>query len=327
MPAKLLITLAGLVIAWGAPLAVAAGSAPGAQLGTANPEPTADLAGTRWRLVTIMSMDDSEYRPDKGQQYTVEFGQPGDVQVVTDCGEGQGAWHSENPPKLQFAPIEADFANCPSDSLSRKLLDQFSWVRSYVLRDGHLFLATVADGSILEFEPLAASAPIATVLGEPIRTTDTAALQSAILTPLLSQYATEQNIVVADDEVEAFVTMLEHGLEREGLTAQNQLNAQEAAEVSTTRHQMARSIIQQWKVNRALYAQYGGRIIYQQFGPEPLDAYRRFLQQQQRNGKFSIADPDMATSFWRYFSDESIHSFYTGDTDPEELFRIPPWAL
>jgi hypothetical protein len=26
-------------------------------------------------------------------------------------------------------------------------------VRSYVLRDGHLFLATMADGAILEFRP------------------------------------------------------------------------------------------------------------------------------------------------------------------------------
>jgi len=28
-------------------------------------------------------------------------------------------------------------------------------VRSYVMKDHHLFLATMADGSIIEFEPLA----------------------------------------------------------------------------------------------------------------------------------------------------------------------------
>jgi hypothetical protein len=27
-------------------------------------------------------------------------------------------------------------------------------VRSYVMKDGHLFLATMADGSIIEFEPV-----------------------------------------------------------------------------------------------------------------------------------------------------------------------------
>jgi len=31
-------------------------------------------------------------------------------------------------------------------------VDAGSWVRSYVLEGGHLFLATMADGSIIEFE-------------------------------------------------------------------------------------------------------------------------------------------------------------------------------
>jgi hypothetical protein len=31
---------------------------------------------------------------------------------------------------------------------------QFPWVRSYVTKDGGLFLATMADGSIIEFEPM-----------------------------------------------------------------------------------------------------------------------------------------------------------------------------
>jgi hypothetical protein len=33
-------------------------------------------------------------------------------------------------------------------------MGQFQWVRSYVLENGNLFLATMADGSIIEFEPL-----------------------------------------------------------------------------------------------------------------------------------------------------------------------------
>ncbi|HEY0943857.1 MAG TPA: hypothetical protein VGD81_01275, partial [Opitutaceae bacterium] len=41
--------------------------------------------------------------------------------------------------------------------------------------------------------------------------------------------------------------------------------------------------VRAWKINKALYAQYGGRVIFQQAGPEPLDAYREFLKEQERN--------------------------------------------
>ena len=34
---------------------------------------------------------------------------------------------------------------------------KFSSIRSYVMKDGHLFLALMADGGIYEFEPLASA--------------------------------------------------------------------------------------------------------------------------------------------------------------------------
>ena len=55
------------------------------------------------------------------------------------------------PPRL--APTEAE---CAEGSIHRKYVSQFQWVRSYVLENGHLFLATMADGSIIEFEPMTA---------------------------------------------------------------------------------------------------------------------------------------------------------------------------
>lgn len=73
---------------------------------------------------------------------------------------------------------------CPPDSLHDRCLVQFPWVRSYVKQDGNLFLATMADGSIIEFEP----APLAaTVYGEKIRTADTEEMQARVLTPQIFQ--------------------------------------------------------------------------------------------------------------------------------------------
>ena len=72
--------------------------------------------------------------------------------------------------------------------------------------------------------------------------------------------------------------------------------------------------------------EYGGRIIFQQGGPEPLDAYRRFLEAQQRQGAFAIADKELEAAFWRYYKDDAIHSFYpTGSAEEAQAFASRWW--
>lgn len=116
-------------------------------------EPAVELADTAWRLVKIMSMDDSEQVPDDASKYTLSFDADGGVSIVADCNRGTGSYSSESPGQLRFGVIAATQALCPPPSLHDVYMKQFEWVRSYVLEDGHLFLATMADGSIIEFEP------------------------------------------------------------------------------------------------------------------------------------------------------------------------------
>jgi heat shock protein HslJ len=116
------------------------------------------LAGTSWQLVKIMSMDDTTYTPEDPSLYTLEFGNDGSMRLQADCNRGTGSWSSESPGQLQFGVIAATQAQCPPGSLHDQYLAQFQWVRSYVAEGGHLFLATMADGSIIEFEPIAAAA-------------------------------------------------------------------------------------------------------------------------------------------------------------------------
>jgi para-nitrobenzyl esterase len=115
---------------------------------------TSLLTGTAWRLLNIAGMDDSNEYPDDPSKYTLEFGADGTASLRADCNRGTGTWKSESASQLTFGPIAATRAMCPPGSLSDKYLAQFEWVRSYVMKDGHLFLATMADGSIIEFEPL-----------------------------------------------------------------------------------------------------------------------------------------------------------------------------
>jgi para-nitrobenzyl esterase len=40
-----------------------------------------------------------------------------------------------------------------------QIVKQWTFIRSYVMKEGHLFLALKADGGIYEFEPLASAKP------------------------------------------------------------------------------------------------------------------------------------------------------------------------
>ena len=49
------------------------------------------------------------------------------------------------------------WAICPPGSLHDRMVKDWEFVRSYTIKDGHLFLALMADGGIYEFEPTGGS--------------------------------------------------------------------------------------------------------------------------------------------------------------------------
>lgn len=186
----------------------------------------------------------------------------------------------------------------------------------------------VANGALeaQETEQAPNSKLAATVLGEEVRTSDVGEMQEVVLTRLFDRYAEEQGITVTNAEIDAYVDRLRRGMRAEGLTAEDNLTPEEAAEVEQMRRNMARSMIRQWKRNRALYRQYGGRIIYQQFGPEPLDAYRHYLEVRQAAGDFTIHEKAFENVFWRYFTDDTMHNFFQpGSEEETQVFVTPPW--
>ena len=111
------------------------------------------LEGTSWRLVQI-SMSDGVTRPaiDRSR-YTIGFGASEVLHVRFDCNRGHGTWRSSGPNNLEFGPLALTRAMCPPGSLHDPLVRQWPNVRSYVLTDGRLFLALMADGGTIEFEP------------------------------------------------------------------------------------------------------------------------------------------------------------------------------
>jgi hypothetical protein len=190
------------------------------------------------------------------------------------------------------------------------------------MRTAALLISLLAGGWGL----VAAATVPAEVLGEPVADTDPAVVQETIITRLLDQYAEEQGIRAEPAEIDALQAKMHADMAASGLATEGDLTPEEKAEVDAMRLEMARDIIRQWKINKALYEQYGGRIIQQQFGPEPIDAYRKFLRQREADGAFAIRDQALERSFWRYFTDDSMHDFMTaGGADEAQAFTTPPW--
>lgn len=168
--------------------------------------------------------------------------------------------------------------------------------------------------------------PVAgSVLGTVIHTQDAEELRYVVLKEVTDRYAASRGITVTQAEKEAYVAHVREALRKDPAVAADP--GEESAEDQAARLEIAEAFIKQWKINRALQQQYGGRIGFQQGGPEPLDAYRKFLEERQAAGDFSIEDEGLAAAFWRYYLDDSIHSFYEpGSADEAKAFGVEPWS-
>jgi heat shock protein HslJ len=112
------------------------------------------LAGTSWQLVKFQGGDGATLTPDDRSMYTIELAEDGALSARIDCNRGRGSWKSSGPNQIEFGPMALTRAMCPPGSLHDHIVKQWSHIRSFVIRDGHLFLSLRADGGIYEFEPV-----------------------------------------------------------------------------------------------------------------------------------------------------------------------------
>lgn len=113
-----------------------------------------DLAGTSWQLVKFQGGDDTTLTPDDRSKYTIEFESGGRLFARVDCNRGRGTWKSSDPNQIAFGPLALTRATCPAGSLHDQIVKQRENIRSYVVKEGHLFLSLMLDGGIYEFEPV-----------------------------------------------------------------------------------------------------------------------------------------------------------------------------
>lgn len=135
--------------------AMVGGALAESQPAAAESQPAAggELAGTHWELLEIQSMDDTAWKPNDPSRYTLTLEADGNAYMQLDCNRGRGGWSSTGSGQIAFKPVASTNALCQDDGLGERFAAQFEFVRSYVFRDGHLFLATLADGAIIELQP------------------------------------------------------------------------------------------------------------------------------------------------------------------------------
>lgn len=205
--------------------------------------------------------------------------------------------------------------------------------------------------------------PAGKVAGVPAHANNGNELRDIAMQELLDRFASEKKVTVSQQEISIyreFMTKIAEddrkeksaqrdklkaklagsGLDAAGreqtqaeLAAVEQLLAATAPKDSPTdeekaaMNEIAQAVIRQWKVNRLLHQEFGGRIIRQQGGPEPLDAYRRFLESAQKQGNLTITGESIEQQFWQYFRDDTRHDFYpAGSSEEAQAFNTPPWA-
>jgi heat shock protein HslJ len=94
-----------------------------------------DLDGTSWRLVKFQGSDETTLKPDDPNKYTVTFNPDGQLSARIDCNRGRGTWKSSGP-RLELGPLALTRAACPPGSLHDRIVNQWPYMRSYVMKDG-----------------------------------------------------------------------------------------------------------------------------------------------------------------------------------------------
>jgi heat shock protein HslJ len=122
------------------------------------------LTEVTWQLVAIQSMDDAQgtRRIEHPEKFSLRFAANGRAHWQIDCNRGSATWKAEpsleaSSGKLIFGPLALTKMRCPPGSPDQKIINSMPHVRSYLLKEGKLFLSLKADGGIYEWQPMKAS--------------------------------------------------------------------------------------------------------------------------------------------------------------------------
>jgi heat shock protein HslJ len=119
--------------------------------------PAPPLLNSRWTLVSFQSSDDAigTVVPPRVERYTLAFEADGRLLLQLDCNRGTGRWQVTSQAfeggSLALQGSAMTRAACPPGAIDGQIARDLSRVRSYIIRNGRLFLSLEADSGIYEF--------------------------------------------------------------------------------------------------------------------------------------------------------------------------------
>lgn len=139
------------------------------------------------------------------------------------------------------------------------------------------------------------------------------ALADKIIQAVLDDYAQKRGIKVDDVLVEKFKSRFSASLNSPSLSESEQRSAD----------QIAIKQVLRWQVDKALYEEFGGTVVFQQSNPQmPAGAYETLLKNYQQQGDFVITDNRYQAVFW-----EAIEPPYPFELEEEQIDFSQPWWL
>jgi hypothetical protein len=163
---------------------------------------------------------------------------------------------------------------------------------------------------------------VAEMFGQPIYRDELSgprALGARIVPPLIKRLVKAKHLEATDAEIADLQSWI-GGLS--GDEGEGPMTASTDAERQQLRESLA-SVVLDWKINKALYEQYGGDVIFQQFSPrEAVGAMRKYLEDQEASGTFKIFDAAERDSFYAYYRRRDHPG---GFVPPEKVDYSVPW--
>jgi hypothetical protein len=148
-------------------------------------------------------------------------------------------------------------------------------------------------------------------------TTENNAKRAALIKELESPGLTEARRKAAQE----YLDVLNRSAEFDAKRAQELSDPARQAMQQRSERLVAGQWVQAWKLNQTLYREFGGRIIFQQAGWEPIDAYRKLLDQYAAKKAFVIHDPALRAAVYSYFE----HKFVYADEAKAKFYFEKPW--
>lgn len=202
---------------------------------------------------------------------------------------------------------------------------------------------------------------LATVLGKPVEVQDINSGNREVFTTLFNHYAELNNLIPTHDDLKKYnefkklsreldikelkITIEElKTLEASRALSKAELKKREVntkilSHYQNQRHQVAalkqiqnqdhvpdflRDLVQIWKINQSLYKKYGGGVVFQQAGLEPIDAWFAFFKSEVNNGNLVFHNKDFEDQFWNKITPNKTHWSY--NAEPKSPFKEPIWV-